>query len=75
MAEEHGICQMCDEEVDVKDGEMVVIDRTYVDHMLVSEDQEFVCGNCIDQAQEAEVDRALESRYWSGYHEFRSRYG
>ena len=75
MAEEHGICQMCDEEVDVKDGEMVVIDRTYVDHMLVSEDQEFVCNRCIEEAEEAQVERSLSSRYWAGHEDFRRRYG
>ena len=73
--EELADCIACGEEKPVDGGEEVVIDRTYVDHMLVSEDSEFVCADCVSVAEEAQVERQLESRYWRGYNEFSRRYG
>jgi len=55
-----GICVECEAEVPVHQGEHVVVGVTRVDHMIVSEDTEFVCRECIEAAEETNTDRMIE---------------
>lgn len=60
--EDTAYCELCDEDKPLATGEDVVVDRTYVDHMLVSEDTEWLCRDCLDEAEEAELDWQLRRR-------------
>lgn len=33
-----------------------IVDVTYVDHMVVSEDREFICRDCMDRRDDAAID-------------------
>ena len=72
MSEQEGVeelseCDNCHEEKPYTEGEMVVVDVTRVDGMVVSEDAEFVCADCIINAEEAQLERQIEAREWRGY--------
>lgn len=67
------LCEACDEEKPEAEGQWQVTDRTYVDHMQVSEERSFVCNNCIESFEDMAVERALEARWWNGYDEWEAR--
>lgn len=67
-------CDACGEEKPAEGHEMVVIDSTYVDGMLVSEDREPVCADCIYDAEESQVERALDARAWAQYDKWEARH-
>lgn len=67
------VCDWCDEERPVTEGENVVTDRTYVDHMQVSEDTVFICSRCVEEAEDRKTEAALDAYEWRGYDAWESQ--
>ena len=60
-------CLGCGEMADPELGEMVVVGQTWVDHMMVSEEREFLCSVCVEAAEEASMEqqaRMNPRKYW-----------
>lgn len=73
---ELGFCDSCGEEKPVEGGVSHEIDRTYVDHMLVSTESDWFCKDCDDELtaalEQAEIDRherRIEEAYDMYYYE------
>ena len=73
--EELDECAACGEEKPIDGGEEVVTYTHRVEGRAVAQDSEFVCGDCISIAEDAQAERAMEARYWRGEEDFRRRWG
>jgi hypothetical protein len=60
-------CAACGEMTPVDDGESIVTHTHRIEGRAVAHDHEFVCNRCIEQAEEWQTERALESRRWRRY--------
>ena len=58
-------CESCGQESN--EGESVVVHTHRIEGRAVAEDTEWVCGDCLNEAEEGELERQLDAREWAGY--------
>jgi len=71
-AEQYEECAACNEEKPLEGGKEVTVHTHRVDGQAVGVDTEWVCADCIDEAEDAQVERQLEARQWRGYDRWES---
>lgn len=64
-------CEACGEEKE--DGETVIVHTHRVEGRGVATDKEWICRDCLNQAEEGELDRKLDAQEWAGYDEWEQR--
>jgi len=64
-------CEACHEEK--TEGESVVVYTHRVEGRAVAEDTEWICRDCLNEAEEGELDRKLDAREWDGYDAWEER--
>ena len=64
-------CESCGQESN--EGESVVVHTHRIEGRAVAEDREWICVDCLDEAEEGKLERQLEARQWRDYDAWEAR--